>query len=253
MAIYNFARTADNLADEGEAPPHQRLADLGRYRSCLDDMLAGRPADQRWVGVFEALALQVQRFALPSQPLHDLLDAFEQDVRNPGYGDRAALLDYCRLSANPIGRLLLHLNGVSEPTALRQSDSICSALQLINFWQDLSIDGPRGRHYVPGMDRERYGVSEQELHRCEDSQRSRELVRDLADWSQGLMLAGAPLAFRLPGRVGWELRFVVQGGLRILEKIRRMNHSVLRQRPTINTLDGPQMLWRAICMGRAHP
>ena len=250
-AIYHFARTADDLADEGDATVLERLAELALFRDDLRAVCAGRPQGPRWVGVFAALAPQVQRFALPPALLHDLLDAFEQDVRSPAYATRAELLDYCRRSANPVGRLLLHLYGVADARSLQQSDAICSALQLINFWQDLSVDGPRQRHYVPQVDQQAHGVCLDDLQRCADTPRSRVLVRSLADWAEALMLQGAPLCMRVPGRAGWELRLVVQGGLRILEKIRRMDHAVLLQRPRIAAVDAPVLLWRALRMGRA--
>ena len=152
VAIYHFARTADDLADEGDAPQEQRLAQLARYRADLEAALAGsggRGGSGAWAGVFERLAAAAREQSLPPRWLHALLDAFEQDVRNPPYADREALLDYCARSANPVGRLLLHLYGVGDTLSLRQSDAICSALQLINFWQDLSVDLPRGRVYLP--------------------------------------------------------------------------------------------------------
>ena len=250
-AIYHFARTADDLADEGDSAAPERLADLALYRDDLRAVCAGRTAGPRWAGVFESLARQMQRFALPPALLHDLLDAFEQDVRNPAYATRADLLDYCRRSANPVGRLLLHLYGVADARSLQQSDAICSALQLINFWQDLSVDGPRQRHYVPLVDLQAHGLTLDELQRCADTARSRALVRALAEWAEALMMQGAPLCARVPGRAGWELRLVVQGGLRILEKIRRMDHAVLLQRPRISAPDAPVLLWRALRMGGA--
>lgn len=247
-AIYHFARTADDIADEGTALPAQRLADLAAFRADLQGVLAGREPGPRWRPLFQALSAQVRRFDLPPRLLHDLLDAFEQDVHNPVYPDRAALLDYCRRSAHPVGRLLLHLYGIRDATSLRQSDAICGALQLINFWQDLSVDGPRGRCYVPLGDQATHGVTQVELARCSDSDRARRLVRALADWSEQLMREGAPLALRVPGRAGWELRLVVQGGLRILEKIRRMDHAALTQRPRIGKADVPLLVWRAMRM-----
>ena len=249
VAIYHYARTADDIADEGHAPTEERLADLAAYRHALVEVLAGRPAGARWAAVFVPLSRQIRQFMLPGALLHDLLDAFEQDVRNPPYPDRGALLDYCRRSANPIGRLLLHLYGVGDATSLRQSDAICSALQLINFWQDLSVDGPRGRHYVPEADAQGHGVSRAELATCQDSPRARLLVRALSDWSKGLMREGAPLVQRLPGRAGWELRLVVHGVLRVLEKIRRMDHATLSARPKLGASDGPVLLWRALRKG----
>jgi squalene synthase HpnC len=244
-AIYHFARTADDLADEGDAGPAVRLADLAAYREDLLAVLSGHAPGPRWRKVFGPLAQRIRTFALPGAQLHDLLDAFEQDVRNPPYPDRSSLLDYCRRSANPVGRLLLHLYGIHDARSLQQADAICSALQLVNFWQDLSVDGPRGRHYVPDADRETHGVNKAELVTCTDSPRTRALVASLCAWSRALMMQGAPLAMRVPGRAGWELRLVVQGGLRILEKINAMDHAALARRPAITALDAPLLLWRA--------
>jgi hydroxysqualene synthase len=249
-AIYAFARTADDLADEGDDPAAQRLEDLAAFRRSLDDAASGLPPTGRWSAVFEPLQAALRNHALPLPPFHALLDAFEQDVRNPGYSDRAALLDYCRRSADPIGRLLLHLYGVDDRTALRQSDAICSALQLINFWQDLSLDLVRGRHYVPAADAARHGVTAAELDARRDSIATRSMVRDLCAWAQELMHEGIPLAHGIPGRAGWELRCVAQGGLRILEKIARMDHALLRQRPTLNAADAVPLAWRVLRMRR---
>ncbi len=254
VAIYRFARVADDIADEGSASPRERQQLLRQYRQALEAAFAVPPApppDGAWPHVFGPLAQQIRAFQLPPHLLHALLDAFEQDVDNPPYADRDALLDYCRRSANPVGRLLLHLHGIDDEPSLTRSDQICSALQLVNFWQDLSVDGPRGRHYAPAADCARLGVTLAELRERRDSDRARALVRELCDWAESLMLAGAPLAVRLPGRAGWELRLVVQGGLRILEKIRRMDHASLVQRPRLTALDLPQMLWRACSMPAA--
>jgi hydroxysqualene synthase len=245
MSIYRFARTADDLADEGPQMAAQRLAQLGHYRSDLAATAAGRPDSGRWPSVFPALAVQIRLHALPAQWLHALLDAFEQDVRNPRYADRNALLDYCARSANPVGRLLLHLYGVGDDLSLRQCDAICSALQLINFWQDLSVDLPRDRVYVPQRDLAQHGLGMPELLRCRDTPSARSLVRDLVQWAAELMAEGAPLALRLPGRAGWELRLVVQGGLRILEKMAAMDYASLSMRPVLRKADAPRLLWRA--------
>lgn len=249
VAIYRFARTADDIADEGDAPPAERLALLAEYRADLRRALAGAAEPSaRWPRVYAALARACAEFRLPAQPLHDLLDAFEQDVPNPAYADRAALLDYCRRSANPVGRLLLHLYGVADADALRRSDAVCSALQLINFWQDLSVDGPRGRHYVPEADRAAFGVPLERLRAASDTDASRALVQSLCDWARRLMHQGAPLALRIPGRAGWELRLVVQGGLRVLDKIAAGGFDALSRRPTLGIADAPLLLWRAWCM-----
>lgn len=247
-AIYHYARTADDIADEGDACAADRLADLMAYRQGLQATLAGQPPTARWAGVFKPLREAVVQHRLPPALLHQLLDAFEQDVRNPSYPDRAALLAYCSRSADPVGRLLLHLYGITDPGLLQQSDAICSALQLINFWQDLSVDSPRHRHYVPEADRQRQGLTLQALVSCQDSPAARRLVRDLCDWAEALMRSGAPLALAVPGRAGWELRLVVQGGLRILEKIRHMDHAALTSRPSLSRRDAPLLLWRALRM-----
>lgn len=242
-AIYWYARTADDLADEGDATPEVRLAALAAYRTDLARALAGDTAG-RWQGVFAPLADAVARYALPVPLLTDLLSAFEQDVRNPRYANRASLLDYCARSANPIGRLLLHLYGEHAPAAQRESDAVCSALQLINFWQDLSVDVPRGRHYVSDDDLAHHGLTRDALRR--DTPATQALVQELCGWARALMLQGAPLARRLSGRAGWELRAVVQGGLAILDNMRRMDHRVLAERPTLAAPDWARVAWRTL-------
>ncbi|NRF68635.1 squalene synthase HpnC [Aquincola sp. S2] len=245
-AIYAFARTADDIADEGTASPDERRDELLRYRAALHAAFAG--AVQDWPRVFQPLAECARRHGLPLSPFDDLLDAFVQDCANPHYQDRAELLDYCRRSANPIGRLLLALYGVHDRASLMQSDAICSALQLINFWQDPSVDLPRGRVYFPATDARRHGLALNALTAGRDDAATQALLRELVQWAGSLMQQGAPLALRLPGRVGWELRLVVQGGLRILEKIEAMQFRTFSQRPTLGRRDFAPMLWRALRM-----
>jgi len=252
MALYHFARTADDLADEGQATPAERLAQLATYRQALEGCLSGQPADA-WPAVFEPLARAVRQHALPANLLHDLISAFEQDVRHTAaghmYADTAELLAYCRLSANPVGRLLLHLYGVADAQALAQSDAICSALQLINFWQDLGEDLARQRHYLPAdaLTRHDLALTDFSAHAPAPVQaRAQALVAALCADARQLMLKGAPLARRLPGRAGWELRLVVQGGLRILDKIAASGHRSWLQRPTLGRADVPLLIWRAL-------
>lgn len=244
-AIYWFARTADDLADEGDTTPSQRLADLAEYQRDLDAMAAGATPSARWPQVFGPLRAAVERHALPLPLLSDLLSAFAQDVVKQRYADRAELLDYCRRSANPIGRLLLHLYGVTDAVSLRRADAICTALQLANFWQDLSIDTARGRLYPPEADCLRHGVAPGAVLRREASPALRALVAELVGWARALMLEGAPLVHGVSGRAGWELRLVVQGGLRILEKIERIDHATWQTRPALTRGDAPRLLWRA--------
>ena len=250
VAVYHFARTADDLADEGHATTAKRVQALEAYRADLRATVAGLAPSPRWAHVFTPLAREMHR--LQPALLHDLLDAFEQDLTPPHYLDRPHLLDYCRRSANPVGRLLLGLYGVSDARSLQRSDAICSALQLINFWQDFSRDGPNGRLYVPQADLDRHGMAAASVLACRDSPAARALIAELCGWARALMLEGAPLALTLPGRAGWELRFVVQGGLAILDKIEARGHDSLLYRPALSAWDLPRLAWRALTM-RAAP
>ena len=247
-AIYWFARTADDLADEGDALPAKRLADLADYRADLLACVLGKRVSGRWPEVFAHLSPAIGQFALPTALLTDLLSAFEQDVTKTRYASQAELLDYCRRSANPVGRLLLHLYKVSDNQSLEQSDCICSALQLINFWQDLGVDIPHGRIYLPFDSFAQHGVDEAMLLHQDVNPATTSLVAANVFWAQTLMQQGAPLVKKIPGRAGWELRLVVQGGLRIAEKIKQLNFATLRQRPKLNVWDGVVMLWRAVWM-----
>jgi squalene synthase HpnC len=251
-AIYHFARTADDLADEGDASAAQRLAALAQYRADLLAIAGDQTHSGQWPQVFEPLQRVLQDFQLPLPLLADLLDAFAQDVRYTAaqrrYRDDAELLDYCTRSANPVGRLLLHLYGITEALSLTQSDQICSALQLINFWQDISSDVTRGRWYPSQQAMAAHGVSDADLQPDSQSDNARQLMAAYAAQARALMQAGAPLACRIPGRAGWELRLVVQGGLRMLDKIEAINFATWRTRPKLTARDVPLMLWRALWM-----
>ncbi|WP_298212916.1 squalene synthase HpnC [Acidovorax sp.] len=251
-AIYGFARTADDIADEGDALAASRLADLAAYQADLQAIAQGQAPSARWASVFVPLQAVLRSHQLPVPLLQDLLSAFEQDVEKTrdadGYADRAELLDYCRRSANPVGRLLLHLYGVHSAQALEESDAICTALQLINFWQDLSVDIPRSRHYLPRADCAAHGACQAELLALKSTRENVQLIADCAYWARATMLSGAPLVHRLPGRAGWELRLVVQGGLRILDKVDALKGGSLQQRPTLTPWDWCVMLARAVTM-----
>jgi squalene synthase HpnC len=251
VALYRFARTADDLADEGEAPAEARRRDLLAYRADLHAAAAGRGPSERWASVFCPLGAAIARHALPVPLLDDLLDAFLQDTGNPRHADRRALLDYCRRSANPVGRLLLHLYGIDDTASLAQSDAICTALQLANFWQDLGRDARHGRLYLPEADCRAAEVDPDAVLAGRDSPELRALVRQEVQWTRDTMLRGAPLARRVPGRAGWELRVVVQGGLRVLERIDRLDGGTLAGRPVLGWRDAPPILWRVLAMGRA--
>ncbi len=254
-AIYHFARTADDIADEGDATPAQRLSELDAYGQDLQAIASGQPHSGRWSAVFDALAPVLAQWQLPLTLLHDLLSAFAQDVRytqqQRWYASQDELLDYCSRSANPVGRLLLHLYGVQGAAELAQSDAICSALQLINFWQDLSLDIPRGRYYLPLDSCAAHGVPPADILALRQSESATKLIAANAHSARLLMLKGAPLTLKIPGRAGWELRLVVQGGLRIVERIAAQNYSTLRQRPALRKWDVAPMLWRSMWMRKA--
>jgi squalene synthase HpnC len=244
-AIYAFARSADDIADEGDATPPQRLAALAAYDQALDDIDASRPAG---APMFAALAGVIQTYRLPLKPFRDLLSAFRQDVVTTRYHGFDELLDYCRRSANPVGTLMLHLYDAATPENLRDSDAICSALQLINFWQDVAIDWQKRRIYLPLDDLERFGVTEQDIASSNAGPAWQALLQFEIDRARAMMLSGAPLARRLPGRIGWELRLVVQGGLRILERLEQAGGDVFRRRPKLDKRDWLLVLWRAVTM-----
>jgi squalene synthase HpnC len=251
-SIYHFARTADDLADEGEHSPEQRLQQLTHYRQALASLYT-RDADFRipfeWQQVFRHMAQAIATHRLPHTLLDDLLRAFMQDVQHTRdgrlYADREQLLAYCRWSANPVGRLLLHLYGVTDERALAQSDAICSALQLINFWQDLRQDIPRGRYYLPQDRCDALGVDPRAL---DQTPKATILIAEQVQWTLGMMQEGAKLVKKVPGRAGWELRLVVQGGLRILDRIGMLHYATLQARPKLTAWDAPVMLWRALWM-----
>ena len=247
-AIYWFARTADDIADEGDALHQSRLNDLADYRADLTATAAGLPHSGRWVEVFSRLGPVIRQFDLPVDLLTDLLSAFEQDVVKQRYDDQAELLDYCRRSANPVGRLLLHLYGITDAESLVQSDCICTALQLINFWQDLGEDIGRGRIYLPADSWAAHGVDEAQLLALDGNPAAIQLIATHARQAGAMMLKGSQLVKKVPGRGGWELRLVVQGGLRILDKIEALGFDTLRQRPKLGAWDVAVMGWRALWM-----
>jgi len=256
-AIYHFARTADDIADEGDSPADQRLQDLAAYRAQLH-RIENPPGsdtaapDTRWASLFEVLGHAIRQYQLPVYLLGHLLDAFTQDVEMTRDGNAYRNLDelhlYCQRSANPIGRLLLHLYGINDEISLARSDDICTALQLINFWQDPSVDLPRGRNYFPMDLCVQHDVHPKCLTDRTENGATRALLRDCVNRARQQMLRGAPLVHRIPGRAGWELRLVIQGGLRIAEKIEYCSYATLNYRPKLHKFDYLRIVWRAIFM-----
>ncbi|MBI4756273.1 MAG: squalene synthase HpnC [Betaproteobacteria bacterium] len=242
-AIYAFARSADDIADEGDLPPEARLTQLDGYRGELDRIAAGHGAA---TPLFRRLARTIAAHGLPLQPFRDLLDAFSQDVVKHRYADFAELRDYCRRSADPVGRLLLHLYDASSDEHQRQSDAICTSLQLINFLQDVAGDWARGRVYLPQSELREHGVGEAQIGAGQCDEHWRRLMAAQIERARSLMLSGAPLGRALPGRIGLELRMIVAGGLRILDKLAVCRGDVFRARSVLRAADWPLLLWRAI-------
>ena len=249
-AVYWYARTADDIADEGDASAGERLQDLALYRDDLLRSVDGQGHSGRWPAVFDPLSRMVSLHGLPVQLLLDLLDAFRQDVaftaQDLRYQTDQELLAYCKLSANPIGRLLLHLYRINDTTALDQSDAVCTALQVINFWQDLGRDIAHRRWYPSVQAMHQHGLTEAALREGSNVRAAQRMVASYAHSARELMLRGAPLARRIPGRSGWELRLVILGGLRVLEKMRAMDYATWRSRPRLGRADAPLLLWRAL-------
>jgi squalene synthase HpnC len=244
-AIYRFARSADDLADEGDASNEERLNALAEYNFELYRIERG---ETPLTALFQELAGVIAEWKLPLQLFRDLLDAFAQDVVQKRYADYPELLEYCRRSANPVGRLLVHLVKRSSAENLYRSDCICTALQLINFWQDIAVDWEKSRVYLPQTDLDSFGVSENQIAEGRWSAEWAALIDFQLERTRALMLEGAPLVHQLPGRMGWEIRFTVQGGLRILEKIRQQRGNVFQKRPLLGPADWLRMSSRALFM-----
>jgi squalene synthase HpnC len=249
LAIYRFARAADDIADEGAASLDERLAALDRFEQALAATAAGQPPA---AAPFPALAAAIAAHALPLPPFRDLLSAFRQDLTIHRYATFAALADYCRRSANPIGALLLHLYRAASPPNLAHSDAICTALQLVNFWQDIAVDWGKGRVYLPQEDLARFGVTEAQIRDARCDERWRALLAFETARARALLASGRPLARVLPWRLGLELRGVLAGGHRILDRIDAAGGDVFRHRPRLRRIDWLVVAAHALAPPRRH-
>ena len=248
--IYRFARARTISPTKGlPATPNGNSSWRPFAPSCTASAPSRAPRPPRRSGAgadLRPLAATIARHQLPITPFYDLLSAFEQDIAVTRYQDYASLLDYCTRSANPVGRLMLHLFHAASPQNLEQSDAICTGLQLVNFWQDVRLDWHKHRVYLPQEDLRRHGVSEEDLAAARLTPAWRELMAFQVERTRTLLHFGAPLARRLPGRIGLELRMVVQGGLRVLERIEAGGYDVFMNRPELGAKDWAIMLWRSI-------
>lgn len=256
--IYWFSRSADDIADEGDHSDAWRLKHLTQYRDALADIAAQRPFsfapnDPRHA-IFTPLAPVIHEHKLPIALFEDLLTAFEQDVIVKRYQSYDDILHYCKHSANPVGRLLLHLYQMTEEQNLVDSDAICTGLQLTNFWQDIAIDWHKDRVYIPTAILKQYHLNEAYLEKrvrsasttAEQDQQWQRMMQAQVHYARRLLESGMPLARRLPGRIGLELRLIVLGGLRILEQLDRVDYDVFTARPTLGKADWLRLFYRLL-------
>lgn len=248
--LYRFARAADDIADEGDMPAQERRRQLAEFRQALKQCNTASSLPITGLShldpIFVPLATSVARHGLPVPLLEDLLTAFEQDTVKNRYDNDAELMQYCRYSANPVGRLMLCLFGQTDAQSVEQSDAICTALQRINFLQDVAIDLKKDRIYLPQQALDAAGVTAQNLQQGVVDAAWRQLMAAQIDICRTLMVQGKPLGYRLRGRIALELRLIIAGGLRILEKIEAVDADVFRQRPTLTKRDWIALFIQAV-------
>lgn len=241
-AIYAFARTADDFADEEIYKEEERLHLLNEWEQNLEQCIDGKSGHP----VFIALKETISKFEIPVELLKDLITAFKMDTVNKRYRKMEDVLTYCRYSANPVGRIVLYLFGYKDPELHRLSDFICTALQLTNFWQDVAIDLKKDRIYLPLEDMEKFGYTEDKLssHVLNDS--FKDLMTYEIEYTRGLFIKGQPLCSKVQGGLSLELKAVWSGGMKILEKIGDNGYDVFNRRPVITTLDKVKIVSRAL-------
>lgn len=231
--VYQFARQADDIADEGNFTPEVRLEKLSAYRQQLSDSLNNKFHDTFW----KALAETIRQFKLTQKYFFDLLSAFEQDITKTRYNTFDEVLNYCARSANPVGRIILELFKVREDDAFKFSDSVCSGLQLANFYQDISIDILKNRIYIPMEDLNNFGVRETVFETKENNANFRRLLKSQTDRARALLENGKNILKYLPGSLRFQIRLTILGGIKILEKIEKLNYNTLSVRPKLNKHD----------------
>ena len=240
--IYTFARRADDTADEGEAEPDERIHALDEYEKNLENALSGDYKSDFWM----CLANTIDERNLSIENFTNLISAFQQDISKKRYSTHDEVLNYCERSANPVGRLILELNGIRDAKAIRYSDMICSALQITNFLQDVSVDLKKGRIYIPISDMRNYGIRESEFIRENDSKVFRELIRFEVDRVEEMFDEGSQLLDYLSGRLKVQINWTILGGKRILAKIAENDYNVLLNRPVISKAEYVRLFVKAL-------
>lgn len=245
--IYTFARQADDFADEGHHKPAWRLSKLQGYKNELDLIKSSSKTKSPF---FTELGKTIHKYELPLAPFYDLLDAFSQDVTKVRYANFIELLDYCRRSANPIGTLLLHLFGKATPENIVYSNKICTALQLINFYQDVAIDFEnefhKSRIYLCQDEMKQFNVTEAQIASQHINRHWEEFMLFNIDRAEAMLHEGKPLEHVLPGRIGLEMRMIISGGERVIYKLKNVRGNVFKHRPTLQTWDWPVILLNAL-------
>jgi squalene synthase HpnC len=260
-AVYAFARAADDFADEGQRPVEDRLRLLDGWRARLEVALSanpssrpvapGEPANTR--EIFIALGATTRERDLPASLFEDLLSAFRQDVTVGRYAAWTDVLDYCRRSANPVGRLVLRIAGYRDDRLDRWSDAMCTALQLTNFWQDLEIDFGRGRVYLPEEEMRAHGASAGDLAGKAMTPAWSRAVAAAVRRTRALFDEGHPLCDAVRGRLGYELRATWLGGTRILDRLERAEYDMIHRRPSLGFADAPWLVWRMLAWSLVKP
>ena len=259
-AVYAFARVADDLADEGYADPRahskgdapsesERLALFRNYRQAWQNAQEGLPYDPTYAWIFTPLQKTQAELNLPESLFSDLLSAFEQDIVQRRYQSFSDVLDYCRRSANPIGRLVLLIHGERSGELAQLSDHVCTALQLANFWQDVSVDLGKDRIYLPQNDLPRFGVTEEDLFAGKVTPNFRNLLRYQTERAWEFFHQGEALSHRLKRPLSWEIRLTWLGGSEILRKIQRQNYDTLSHRPVVTKVDFVRLALQAFFGG----
>ena len=241
--IYAFARQADDFADEGDLSPEQRLKLLNDFKAELD-LIAQLQTPK--TALFVALQAMITERKLVLQPFYDLLDAFSQDVTKTRYANMGEVMAYCRRSANPIGRLMLALYGQNTEKNIGMADAICSALQIINFLQDVAIDVQKNRIYLPQDELNKYKITEAQILNGDNSGTWSMMMEFQINRARKLLQSGAPLGLALPGRIGLEMRMIIAGAERILKKLHQARGDVFNHRPVLSKKDWLYMAYRAI-------